>query len=271
MGLLDKVAGRLERLGNAGLEYMVKRLIKGTDEAEDMLRSEAKKFGIMLEAPRRNDYYETLGISYTDDQKAIRNAYLQMIKKYHPDVNKEELAKERSKEINEAYSVLKDKGKKSEYDAHFSKSSRRARVNAAEAEEMVRALADAYAEIRMKEFMDFNKRVSMPQSIESIEAAIEDVTNWKRSLSRAASRTFGSLLDSGAKIRRLRKLNARLMKSRYAQGYWPKLDENLRRLEALAKSSAEMEKEANFALEKFRHMVEKEESKMKQRLRNSIH
>jgi molecular chaperone DnaJ len=58
-----------------------------------------------------------LGIAKDADQKAIKDAFRSLALKYHPDRNKEPGAEERFKEIAEAYAVLSDPKKRSEYDA----------------------------------------------------------------------------------------------------------------------------------------------------------
>ncbi len=63
-----------------------------------------------------NNYYETLGVSKTASDDEIKSAYRNLAKKYHPDLNKTPEAAEKFKEINEAYSVLSDKTKRSNYD-----------------------------------------------------------------------------------------------------------------------------------------------------------
>ncbi|KQC03739.1 MAG: molecular chaperone DnaJ [Methanolinea sp. SDB] len=62
------------------------------------------------------DYYEILGIPKNADEKEIKKAYRNLARKCHPDVCKEEGADERFKKINEAYSVLSDPQKRSQYD-----------------------------------------------------------------------------------------------------------------------------------------------------------
>lgn len=65
--------------------------------------------------PKR-DYYEVLGVSRDVDKKAIKDAFRKLALKYHPDRNKEPGAEERFKEIAEAYAVLSDPRKRTEYD-----------------------------------------------------------------------------------------------------------------------------------------------------------
>jgi len=62
--------------------------------------------------------YETLGVSDHASADEIKKAYRKLARKYHPDVNKDEEAIEKFKEINAAYEVLSDKKKKDEYDMY---------------------------------------------------------------------------------------------------------------------------------------------------------
>ncbi|HHH20214.1 MAG TPA: J domain-containing protein [Campylobacterales bacterium] len=62
--------------------------------------------------------YETLGVSEGASADEIKKAYRKLARKYHPDVNKEEEAVEKFKEINAAYEVLSDPKKKDEYDMY---------------------------------------------------------------------------------------------------------------------------------------------------------
>ncbi len=64
----------------------------------------------------KRDYYEVLGISKTATDDEIKKAYRQLAKKYHPDTSTEENAAEKFKEVQEAYEVLKDPQKRSNYD-----------------------------------------------------------------------------------------------------------------------------------------------------------
>lgn len=63
------------------------------------------------------DYYEVLEVQKGASEEDIKKAYRRLAKKYHPDVNpNKKEAEEKFKEINEAYAVLSDKIKRSQYD-----------------------------------------------------------------------------------------------------------------------------------------------------------
>ena len=66
------------------------------------------------------DYYKTLGVSKNASDADIKKAYRRLAKKYHPDVSKEANAEAKFKEANEAYEVLGNKEKRSEYDLYGS-------------------------------------------------------------------------------------------------------------------------------------------------------
>ncbi len=63
------------------------------------------------------DYYDILGISKGASDDEIKKAYRKLAMKYHPDRNPDNKeAEEKFKDINEAYQVLSDPQKKSQYD-----------------------------------------------------------------------------------------------------------------------------------------------------------
>jgi curved DNA-binding protein len=63
------------------------------------------------------DYYKTLGVSKSAEEKEIKKAYRKLARQYHPDVNPGDASAEsRFKEINEAYEVLSDAEKRKMYD-----------------------------------------------------------------------------------------------------------------------------------------------------------
>jgi len=62
------------------------------------------------------NYYKILGIKKDASKDEIKKSFRELSKKYHPDVGGDE---NKFKEINEAYSILSDDKKRSEYDNPF--------------------------------------------------------------------------------------------------------------------------------------------------------
>jgi curved DNA-binding protein len=62
------------------------------------------------------DYYKALGVERGADHKTISRAFRRLAREFHPDVNKRKGAEDRFKELNEAYQVLGDAGKRAQYD-----------------------------------------------------------------------------------------------------------------------------------------------------------
>lgn len=68
--------------------------------------------------PTKRDYYEILGVKKTATDQELKSAYRKMALKWHPDKNPKNKAEAEKtfKEINEAYQILSDKGKRQSYD-----------------------------------------------------------------------------------------------------------------------------------------------------------
>lgn len=65
----------------------------------------------------KRDYYEVLGVDKSADDAALKKAYRQIAKKYHPDMNPgDKEAEAKFKEATEAYAVLSDPEKRKMYD-----------------------------------------------------------------------------------------------------------------------------------------------------------
>ena len=68
-------------------------------------------------AETKRAHYEVLGVDKNADEAALKKAYRQLAKKYHPDMNPGDTeAEKKFKEASEAYAVLSDPEKRRQYD-----------------------------------------------------------------------------------------------------------------------------------------------------------
>lgn len=71
----------------------------------------------------RFTHYQTLGIKPDANQTEIRESYLKLTKKYHPDISTDNESKEKFIKINQAYQVLSQISEKNLYDKKISSKS----------------------------------------------------------------------------------------------------------------------------------------------------
>ncbi|XP_039479114.1 dnaJ homolog subfamily C member 28 [Drosophila santomea] len=74
--------------------------------------SVAIRFGRLLHLKRKEVYMECfriLGVHETADQNTVRHAYLDLVKRVHPDSGTEEASAERFQQVDEAFRVLQEK------------------------------------------------------------------------------------------------------------------------------------------------------------------
>jgi molecular chaperone DnaJ len=62
------------------------------------------------------DYYEVLGVERGASDAQIKKAFRRLAQQWHPDVNQDDAASQRFKEISEAYQVLSDPERRQRYD-----------------------------------------------------------------------------------------------------------------------------------------------------------
>jgi|GEM_PF-1151785 len=63
--------------------------------------------------------YAVLGVSVNATDQEIKSAYRRLVKRYHPDRRQPEASHEQIAAINEAYDILSDPQKRSQYDRGF--------------------------------------------------------------------------------------------------------------------------------------------------------
>ena len=65
------------------------------------------------------NYYETLGVGFNADRRAIKRAYRKLALEFHPDKNKSPGSHDKFIEINEAYLILYDDEARKRYDKEY--------------------------------------------------------------------------------------------------------------------------------------------------------
>src|SRR5690554_7379133 len=78
----------------------------------------------------KRDYYEVLGVAKDASDEELKRAYKKLAIKYHPDKNPgDKEAEEKFKEAAEAFDVLSNKEKRSQYDRFGHEDRKSTRLN----------------------------------------------------------------------------------------------------------------------------------------------
>jgi molecular chaperone DnaJ len=64
----------------------------------------------------KRDYYDVLGVPRNADDAEIKRAFRRLAQQHHPDIDSNDGAEQRFKELNEAYRVLSDRQRRTAYD-----------------------------------------------------------------------------------------------------------------------------------------------------------
>jgi curved DNA-binding protein CbpA len=265
MNILGKAADALRNFNIARRKKSLERLLVRSREFKDKLETEAKRFGIDLRRLRTGNYYEMLGIKYTADHNAIREAYHELMRKHHPDVSKDVGAEELSKKINEAYAVLKDRKLREEYDKNSFKGE--VSISADATKCITRELTKKYAEAREKDFKEFRTITSVPMRRDALVAAIEDVCNWSKRFDKAAVATFGNFRNYEKNIKKLSAINKKFMQKEREDAALYKLRENGRELDELILACGKVEKGISVATKKVKEEIGAQETPITKKLR----
>ena len=267
MGLLGSGISKLRQLRQRMHRRQIEKLLEDTKKTEHEFVAEAGKLGIDIKVTSMRNYYEILGLGYTTNQKTIKEAYVKLIKQHHPDISKEKNAHLKSEELNEAYATLKDRLKKADYDVKFAKGSNR--MDPHTTTSITNELLKRYFDSRKRDYDEFYKRVSTPQSRDSLKAAIEDVADWNRRFNNASNITFDRLWRYGNLISKLDNKNRWLLKSGDDM-LREKLEPNLQTLEGMVKAYAEINRGVSAIIESVRNDIAVEENNLAGRLRRSV-
>jgi methylmalonyl-CoA mutase cobalamin-binding domain/chain len=268
MGIIGTFTERFRHFSAARRERNLERLLVRSRDFGARLEGEAKRFGIDLGGLKTGSYYDVLGISYTEDPKEIRDAYVELVKKYHPDVSREIDAAEMTKRINEVYAVLKDEKLKSEYDASSRKG--KSGLSADMAKGISQELVRRYMEARERDFREFEKTVSVPLQADALGAAVEGVCDWNGRLNKVTDATFRNFRAYGKRVRKLGSVNRRLLQKEAGEVTLSRLRENGRRLDELLIAYDEVSGGISIVTDNVRKEIGAQESVIAKKLRAAV-
>lgn len=133
-----------------------------------------------------DDYYRILQVHYLAEPEIIESAYKRLAKKYHPDVNKSEMAEEIMQKLNQAYEVLGDSAKRRQYDLKWrdqynkphKSDSRKSTYKKNEGSfSDAKAVLDEYFRNIMNNRFDYSYELT--SSIDKKNITREDFINWQ--------------------------------------------------------------------------------------------
>jgi|GEM_PF-6546579 len=260
----------LNVLKNFFKNYHIKKVNKFITKYSDIKKKYEKtlqEFGINLSdiiTANFKDYYKILNISYTDNSKEIRNAYLNMMKQYHPDINKTEESEEKSKEINEAYSILKEQTTKSNYDALYKKGAK-VKLENTTVHSISKNLINNYYNLREMDVININNKLRNAMTSEEARAALYEFADWKNRFKRAKDETFDQLFKYKKNFLKLYKTDKKLIKNK---NEWKK--DRLIEIGNQLKDLINADKNLRTAIENVSNEIEKEIGKEEEKIKEKL-
>lgn len=266
--LLMGLFGKVESVRTGRNERKIQNLLLRTADFEGGLRGEAEQFGIKLHRNADGSYYDVLGVNYGSDRAQIKNAYVGLVKKHHPDVSKEIDAEDIMKRINEAYSVLGDGELRGDYDRKLASGA--TEDDSKSAERITQELLRQYLRAREEDLAKFEKMTSVPLDRQSAVAAVKDFCDWKFRFEKARHLALGKLMRYGKSIRRLRAANDRLLRNRRSARHAARLEENGKALDGLLKEYARIERMMDGVTKRVRSEIKAQEERVTEKIWSSI-
>ena len=127
------------------------------------------------------NYYEILGVDPTSSQDDVKKAYRELVKKWHPDINKDNpFAEETFKKITEIYTVLSDPQLRQEYDNQINNNQEDAEKE--EFEKLFQYIVDLLVHGNTKDDV-FSYLISIGCSAESAQYLVLSAQNYIKEVS----------------------------------------------------------------------------------------
>ncbi|MCL5434039.1 MAG: DnaJ domain-containing protein [Candidatus Marsarchaeota archaeon] len=251
----------------------IKNFIKNTEAEKNRYKNLMNSYGIDLKTITENkikDYYKILNISYTDNKEEIRYAYINLMKMYHPDINKSVDAETKTKEINEAYITLKEKTSKINYDSNYKKGNT-LQLNKTNVNSISKTLIKNYYKLREQDIEIFNTQIQSATTKNEVNAIIINFVDWQKRFENAKTESFLDIFKYEKKFKKLYFKGAKLLKDKNIdKDTYQKINDITQQLEVLEKNSKEINKAIIFVADNIKQQISKEEEKIKDRLYSSI-
>ncbi len=267
LGILGRAAGAFRAFDTAMRDRYTERLLLNSDRFVKMLEKEAGAFGMDLRVSGAADYYSVLGIKYTTDQKEIRRAYKELVKKHHPDVSKEIDAGQIMQKINEAYATLNGE-QKQEYDKAFTSGAKGVRAD--DAKRISDELLGRYMKAREADFEKFRNATSAPLTADQLATVMDEVCAWSRRFDRVSNSTFKGFIKYGRSVRKLSAANRKLMSKTADAEVLLRLRENAGRLDELTRAYESVERSLSGIRKSLKKEIGAQEGEVVRKLRASV-
>ncbi len=220
MSILDKIEDGIKKVSSSMNESHIEHMVSDTDSITKAFLDEAKKFQIDLDNVNSMNYYDVLGIKFTDDQNAIKAEYDKRLPMA--------IMPESKDELNEAYSVLSDQSKKIVYDTKFLKGTWVLSVTTTNF--IHEQILKNYNDARDQDIKQYNQRATMVQEQSQLNAAIEETTNWAKRYKRVTDGMFERFYSLGEKMKHMKSANEELLKKEKEENDISRLKADLQKL-----------------------------------------
>ncbi len=267
MRLFGDIGKGFRELKERNREKAVQELLDATDQIEEHITaaigSLSKKEG---RKEALDQYYKTLEIKRTSDQKVIRGAYVRLMKKHHPDVSEEEESEEIAKRINEAYRVLSEKKLNRDIEEMLVNGE----VSPAIRIEMANGLLEAYTKRRDEDFEMMQGKISREIDLNMFAAEVGEFTDWKSRYKGVARDFFKNLYIVDSQLKQLEKKNVSLYKSETDVRKKTLLEQSASKLESARKVYEQFEAATESVIDWVRETIEPGEKQVTKEMENFV-
>ena len=267
MKLFDSLDKSLKALREKNREKSLQELLNATGQIEEhMTAAMGSMFKKAGEKELLDQYYKTLEIKRTSDQKIIRSAYVRLIKQHHPDVSKEEESEEIAKRINEAYRALSEKRLNRNVEEMLvgGEISKEVRL------EMANGLLEAYTKKRNEDFEAMQGKITHETDINMVAVFVGEFTDWKRRYDDVVRDFFNDLYKVKTKLKRLEKRNSSLYKGEMDQAKKTLLERNAAKLENAIRLFEQFESGTESVVGWVKETIEMEEKQVTKEMEETL-